>query len=224
MPTYEERIAQREMLQRKTIADAAAFGFRDCHAVFDALGYDRVNAGGHTRSILQVACKAIGDAGHEVEYIVADGYGSIPKAKRIGCYADALPEIVAYRDAVDLARQQAEWDAAVPSAIEARDREGPITKFMNWDTYIGSWGERPEADSEAVTAAAERRETIEQAEQQADRARDVAIIAGMQNYDGPLNRKGRPRMRPLRQHLEDYDVGYVSRGERNELWAKLAAE
>ena len=95
---------------------------------------------------------------------------------------------------------------------------------MNWDTYIESWGERPEADSEAVTAAAERRETIEQAEQQADRARDVAIIAAMRDYDGPLNRKGRPRMRPLRQHLEAYDVGRITRPERNELWAKAQGE
>ena len=219
--TYEDRLAQREMLQRKAIADATAVGFRDCHAVFDALGFDRVNAGGYTRSVLQVACKAIDDAGHEVEYIVADGYGSIPKAERIGCYADALPEIVAYRDAIDLARQQAEWDAAVPSAIAAREQEGPITKNMNWDTYIDSWGERPKADSEAVTAAAGRREAIEQAEQQADRARDVAIIAGMQSYDGPLNRRGLPRMRPLRQYLEDYDVGRITRAERNELWEKV---
>ena len=105
MSTYEDRLAQREMLQRKAIADAKSTGFRDCHAVFDALGYEHVNAGGYTRSVLQVACKAIDNAGHEVEYIVADGYGSIPKAERIGCYADELPEIVAYRDAVDLARQ-----------------------------------------------------------------------------------------------------------------------
>ena len=59
MPTYEERIAQREMLQRKAIADATAVGFRDCHAVFDALGFDRVNAGGMTRSSLQVASRWI---------------------------------------------------------------------------------------------------------------------------------------------------------------------
>ena len=51
MPTYEERKAQREMLQRKAIADATAAGFRDCHAVFDALGVEHVNAGGYTRSV-----------------------------------------------------------------------------------------------------------------------------------------------------------------------------
>ena len=41
MPTYEDRLAQREMLQRKAIADATAVGFRDCHAVFDALGFEQ---------------------------------------------------------------------------------------------------------------------------------------------------------------------------------------
>ena len=92
---------------------------------------------------------------------------------------------------------------------------------MNWDVYIDSWGERPEVDKDALRAASGRQEVIEQAEQQADRARDVAIIAGMQNYDGPLNRRGKPRMRPLRQHLEEYDLGYITRAERNELWAKV---
>ena len=221
--TRAQRLAQREMLQRKAIADATSFGFRDCHAVFDALGYDRVNAGGHTRSILQVACKAIGDAGHEVEYIVADGYGSIPKAERIGCYADALPEIVAYQDALDAARRRDEWSQARSSALSARAKEGDDGN-MNWTAYIESLGEQPSVDDYALAVAGRRNEAIDKAEQQADRARDVAIIAGMQNYDGPVNRKGRPRMRPLRQHLEAYDVGRITRGERNELWAKLAAE
>ena len=116
MPTYEERIAQREMLQRKAIADATAVGFRNCHAVFDALGYDRVNAGGYTRSSLQVAAKWIVDAGFVLESIVPDGYGSIPKAERTGCHVDDLPEIVAFKDAYYLLLKQAEWDAAVPSA------------------------------------------------------------------------------------------------------------
>ena len=64
---------------------------------------------------------------------------------------------------------------------------------MNWTVYIESLGERPEADLTAVEAGRARRETRDAAEQQADRARDVAILAAMQSYDGPLNRKGRPR-------------------------------
>ena len=107
-----------------------------------------------------------------------------------------------------------------PLPIEARRQEGGITKNMNWDVYIDSWGERPEVDKDALRAASGRQEVIEQAEQQADRARDVAIIAGMQSYEGPLNRRGKPRMRPLRQHLEEYDLGYITRAERNELWGK----
>ena len=97
--TYEDRLAQREMLQRKAIADATAVGFRDCHAVFDALGFDRVNAGGITRSSLQVAARWIVDAGFALESIVPDGYGSIPKAERTGCHVDDLPAIVAFKDA-----------------------------------------------------------------------------------------------------------------------------
>ena len=78
----------------------------------------------------------------------------------------------------------------MPSAIAGPGgRKARITKNMNWDVYIDSWGERPEVDKDALRAASGRQEVIELAEQQADRARDVAIIAGMQNYDGPLNRK-----------------------------------
>ena len=79
MPTYEERIAQRELLQRKAIAEAMAVGFRDCHAVFEALGVERVNAGGIIRSSLQVASRWITDAGFALEVIVPDGYNYIPK-------------------------------------------------------------------------------------------------------------------------------------------------
>ena len=92
-----------------------------------------------------MAYKAIEAAGFDLEVIVPDGYNYIPKAERIGCHADELPEIVAHEAAVDLARQQREWDAAVPSAIAAREQEGAITRNMNWDTYIESWGKRPEA-------------------------------------------------------------------------------
>ena len=88
------------MLQRKAIADATAIGFRDCHAVFDALGFDRINAGGITRSSLQVSARWIVDAGFALESIVPDGYGSIPKAERTGCHVDDLPAIVAFKDAV----------------------------------------------------------------------------------------------------------------------------
>ena len=49
MTTLEAFEEQEEAMQRKAIADATAAGFVDCHAVFDALGFDRVNAGGMTR-------------------------------------------------------------------------------------------------------------------------------------------------------------------------------
>ena len=219
MPTYEERIAQREMLQRKAIADATAVGFRDCHAVFDALGVERVNAGGYIRSSLQVASRWITDAGFALEIIVPDGYNYIPKAERCGCHVDDLPAIVAFRDAwyADLRRD--EWSQAMSSAHNARAKEGDDGN-MNWTVYIESLGEQPSVDDYALADAGRRNEAIDKAEQQADHQRDKTIIVAMREYDGPLNRRGLPRMRPLRQYLEDYDVGYVSRAERNELWAK----
>ena len=220
MPTYEERLAQREMLQRKAIADATAVGFRDCHAVFDALGVERVNAGGYTRSSLQVAARWIVDAGFVLESIVPDGYGSIPKAERTGCHVDDLPAIVAFKDAYYLSLKQAEWDSNIVLAREAQAEYGD-GGLQDWTVYIESLGDRPMVDNAAVNAAADRRLAAEQAEYMADLKRDDTIIAAMREYDGPLNRRGLPRMRPLRQYLEDYDVGRITRAERNELWAKV---
>ena len=217
MPTYEERIAQREMLQRKAIADATAVGFRDCHAVFDALGVERVNAGGITRSSLQVASRWITDAGFALEVIVPDGYNYIPKAERVGCYADDLPEIVAYKNSWYAEGRQYEWDKAMAGARAAKARDGD-DGLQNWTEYIAAQGERPEADLTAVNAGRARRETRDADERAADRKRDETILTAIREYDGLLNRKGRPRMRPFRRHLEAYDVGYVSRAERNALY------
>ena len=74
-------------------------GFMDCSDVFDALGFDRVNASGTPRSVMQVAYRWIADAGFEVEYVIPDGITDVPKSQRTGCYADDLPAIVAYKDA-----------------------------------------------------------------------------------------------------------------------------
>ena len=139
--------ALRKAADRKAIVAAIDAGFMDCSEVFDALGFERVNAGGETRSVMQVAYRWIRDAGFEVEYVIPDGITDVPKSQRTGCYADDLPAIVAYKDAWYLSLKQAEWDAAVPSAIAAQ-RAGRRTNQMNmdWDTYIGSWGERPEVD------------------------------------------------------------------------------
>ena len=48
MLTYEERQALRKAADRKAIVAARLTGFMDCSEVFDALGFERVNAGGET--------------------------------------------------------------------------------------------------------------------------------------------------------------------------------
>ena len=221
--TRAQRIALRNAADRKAIEAAGLAGFMDCSDVFDALGFDRVNAGGETRSVMQVAYRWIADAGFEVEYVIPDGITDVPKSQRTGCYADDLPAIVAHKDTCYAALRQGEWQTAVDSAIAARDVDGDGGN-MNWTEYIAGQGARPEVDDDALAAASGRREAIEQAERDADRQRDESIIAAMRDYDGPLNRRGKPRMRSLRQHLEAYDVGRITRPERNDLWAKAQGE
>ena len=223
MLTYEERQALRKAADCKAIVEAIDAGFVDCSEVFDALGFERVNASGTPRSVMQVAYRWIRDAGFEVEYVIPDGTTDVPKSQRTGCYVYDLPSIVAYKDAWYAALRRDEWAQARSSALDARAKEGDDGN-MDWTVYIESLGEQPAVDDYALAVAGRRNEAIDKAEQQADRQRDETIIAAMREYDGPLNRKGRPRMRPLRLHLEEYDVGRVTRGERNELWAKLDAE
>ena len=223
MPTYEERKALRNAADRQAIVAAGLAGFMDCTEVFDALGFDRVNAGGETRSVMQVAYRWIADAGFEVEYVIPDGITDVPKSQRTGCYVDDLPAIVAYKDAYYAELRQREWDTAMLSATDAREKDGDGGN-MNWTTYMESLGVRPEVDLAPMMAATGRQYAIEKGERDADLQRDKTIIAAMRNYDGPLNRKGRPRMRPLRLHLEAYDVGRITRPKRNELWAKAQGE
>ena len=99
MPILEAFEEQEEATQRQAIADVTAAGFVDCHAIFDALGFDRVNAGGMTRSVLEVADRWITDAGFTVVVIVQDGPNHMARAERVGCYAKDLPAIVAFKDA-----------------------------------------------------------------------------------------------------------------------------
>ena len=223
MLTYEERIALRKAADCKAIIEAIDAGFMGCSEVFDALGFERVNASGTPRSVMQVAYRWIRDAGFEVEYVIPDGMTDVPKSQRTGCYVYDLPSIVAYKDAWYLSLKQFEWDTAITGARQAQEQDGDGGN-MNWTVYIKSLGDRPKVDANALDAASGRRTTIEQAEREADRKRDETIIAAMREYDGPLNRKGSPRMRPLRQYLEAYDVGRITRGERNELWAKRKTE
>ena len=183
--TYEERQAQRESVNRMLLATARDNGFINCHEVFDALGFERINAGGMIRSSLQVSARWIREAGFRLEQIVPDGYSDIPKAERCGCHADDLPEIVAYKDAY--------------------------------------YGNTEDPDSILMVSFARRAE-IEQAERDADKARDGRLIAGFGAYAGPLNRKGLPKRNPLAAHMTEYNVGDISRAEVRTLWPKRKTE
>ena len=48
--------------------------------------------------------------------------------------------------------------------------------------------------------------------------RRAAILEGMRTYQGPLNRRGFPKLRPLRRHVEKDGVMDVTHAEKKELW------
>ena len=200
MPTYEERQAQREAVNRMLLANARETGFRDCHEVFDALGFERVNAGGMIRSSLQVSARWIVQAGFALEQIVPDGYTDIPKAERCGCHVDDLPEIVRYKNA---------YYAGLPHAAEWRERD---------DEAVDAASARRKAIEDVAHAASEER-------QEAKRAEDVEVKRGMRSYVGPLNQGGYPRNKYLRAHLDKMEIDAMARGQRKKrLWDEVQAE
>ena len=208
------------------IAEAKANGFKDCVEVFDALGFDSINASGIRRNTLQVASRWIQDAEVEFVYLIPDGHTDIPKNKRTGCYDVAA--VVAYKEAYYARLRHAEWKRAYDSAVETRDKYGAQTKNMDWDAYIEGLGPEPPLADEAIIAVVEERRRAKvsdteraEAEQveQSDES-DKRIVAALRAYDGPLNKRGLPPKRALNAH-----AGFpISGDDKRRLWPRANAD
>ena len=48
--------------------------------------------------------------------------------------------------------------------------------------------------------------------------RTAAILEGMRTYEGPFNKRGLPKLRPLQRHVEEEGVQNLSNDEKKELW------
>ena len=125
----------------------------------------------------------VGDAGFALEYIIPDGRTDIPKPERVGCYADDLPEIVAYKDSWYAEGRQYEWDKAHAGAVAAQARDGDDGN-MNWTVILSRWGNGQRLTMIAVAAGRARRGTRDAAEREADRQRDETILPPCGNTTG----------------------------------------
>ena len=48
--------------------------------------------------------------------------------------------------------------------------------------------------------------------------RRTAILEGMRTYQGPFNKRGLPKTRPLQRHIEEDGVTGLTNDEKKELW------
>ena len=218
-----DRMTDRE---QAIIAEAKANGFKDCTEVFDALGFDSINASGIRRDTLQVSSRWIEDAGVEFVYLVPDGHTDIPKNRRTGCYN--LTAVVAYKEAYYARLRHEEWKRSYDSAVETREQYGAQTKNMDWDAYIEGLGPEPPLPDAAVVAAAVGRQQAKASAEQAAKAavvqqaanRDEEIRSVLRTYTGPLNDRGLPRRRYLNAH-----AGFkISGADKRRIWPEIRAE
>ena len=170
----------------QAIADARTSGFMDCRAIRDALGFDGQKANGSHYDSMGVAYRFIGDAGEAVVHLIPDD----GRAYYIG----------GARKKIAKTRRTGVYADAFQRVKAHKER------------YYAAMSGTPEerlAMSEGVAAGREaRRAALVQ------QRRDF-IIEKMRTYDGPLNRRGLPKMRALRNYLGMY----IKAWERNELWA-----
>ena len=205
------------MSDQHIIDDAKAQGgFMDCVAVRDGLGWDKPGPNGSYYSAIQTAYEWIEGANEEVVFLIPDGYTGISKTRRTGVYPDVFARVLAYKNAVYARRDYDEWKIAYDSAVKAREQEGAQTKNMNWDVYIDSLGPEPVFDPEPLERVAAIKGTKGAARQ--------AAIQAYFNEGLPLNRKGKPRMKPLREYFIKLGLKYIGLKERNERWLDIEKE
>ena len=217
----------------KLISDAKANGFMDCRAVRDALGFDKPKPNGSPYSSMGVAYRWIEDAGEKVVYLQMDGEmyyiagvrKTISKTLRTGVYGDVFERVKAYKEG---------WYADLQAREDAINDEAQ-------DMVKAAMAEKKrliEEREREFTAAQAERERIRQerfAELKAEQdamierltnppvltvdERRAAILKGMRTYQGPLNKRGLPKLQPLRRHIEKDGVLGITNDEKKEIWA-----
>ena len=226
MTPYEQRKAAEAEADGQIIAEATFNGFMNCRAVRDGLGFDQPKANGSYYSAMEVTYNFVIQAGEEIVTLIPDGITDVRKSERTGVYADTFTRVKAHKEAVYAERKWREWKEAMASALSSEPEYGAKTDLMDWNVYIESLGpEPPQPDwqvLEAVKVKAEAREAhsrdLAAARTQDTFERDTAILVALRSYDGPRNKRGLPRTKPLREHAGIPDI---SNDEKRRLWESV---
>ena len=209
--------------ERQILADAADNGF---------LGLcDIVEFWGWPRRQWQAALKRTEMAGEPIVTLIPDGHSvaKIPITQRKGLYPDGLERVTVAKDKwyEDIRVEQARRNAEVEAEAERIQREHQADLDARAEAYRSQQAERLKAVEERNRIRAEEREArlheLMNTPEMTEEERRSRIVSGLASFTGPFNKKGRPKMRPLRAHLVTNHglagVKAVTLQERNELWA-----
>ena len=218
----------------KLISDAKANGFMDCKAIRDALGFDKPKPNGSPYSSMGVAYRWIEDAGEKVVYLQMDGEmyyiggvrKTIPKTLRTGVYGDVFERVKAYKEKwyADLRAREAANNAEAQAMVDASKAEKERLIAEREREFTAAQAERERIRQERFAELkVEQDAMIERLTNPpvlTEDERRAAILKGMRTYQGPLNKRGLPKLRPLRRHIEKDGVMDITQAEKKELWTR----
>ena len=201
-------------VELKALADAQDKGFMDCKVIVRALYPNRFP----DRPVRwDAAYRWLADVNVAVVYIIPDGATKVSKAERTGCWSSDFPKVLAYKTAYYQQIALNDWTRNVEGAVSAGLSQRDAEEMM---------GPRPPTPEVFVDTAWKasgtkaRQETAQVEEQEATEEQDETILAVMREWEGPVNKKGKPKPTALAAV-----VGFgVTRKRRNRLWAIIEEE
>ena len=211
----EEEYRQAYQAKLQLIEDAKAAGFKDCPDIVKSWGWSGLK--------WAAAYRWVRDAGEDIAYVFPeDGLGyyfdgqrkTVSKARYTGLYPAAYERVTLYMTAKYAKDTHDAWVRNMGDAVESKALYGAKTKNMDWDAYIEGLGPEPPLPGVDVVAV---QQAAKQKQEAMQRAKADTLYDKVNTYDGPMTKKGYPRLKDLRIHIGTY----ISRADRTRLWDKV---
>ena len=178
----------REVTQEEIdlLEKAKADGFMNTVDIMKTLFPDRIPA-----PAWHGAYHWISGGGKTTLYLIPDGNTGVRKSQRTGIYDTDFPAVKQYKE---------DWYAQAALNDWTRNVQGGIDAGLSREESEKMMGERPPEPSQPIT--------FEKNYEQAKPApkEDLSLDEQFENYDGPLNRKGRPKFKAFREFTELWSV------------------
>ena len=218
------RIKNQLVADQKIVDDAKSNGFMDCIDIRNGLGFSENISG-------SAAYNWIINSNEEVIYLIPDGITQIRKFRRTGVYADVFQRVLAFKEQqyADWRAEQAERNAEAEAEAIRLIKEQQVAldaQKAEYDAYRAArLAEVEERNRQRAEEHAAKQAEIDALVNPPDRTpeeRAALILRGINDYAGPTNLRGRPKMKPFRAHLTVVhgmgDSWSVTFRERNKVW------